>query len=98
MIEFLDAQLTMIAVILTTILMVPFGLAAIRMVAGPGYADRFVALDMLTGVAVAIAALTMVATGRSEFLDIAFGIALIGFLATCSLSALLEKKTRGDEK
>lgn len=92
MIEFLDSYLTLFAAILIAVLMVPLTLAAIRMVTGPGYADRFVALDMLTGIAVAIAALTMIGTGRREFLDIAFGIALIGFLATCSLSALLEKK------
>lgn len=92
MIEFLDGFLSTFAAIMIAILMVPLTLAAIRMVTGPGYADRFVALDMLTGIAVAIAALTMIATGRREFLDVAFGIALIGFLATCSLSALLEKK------
>ncbi|QLF71003.1 cation transporter [Peteryoungia desertarenae] len=92
MIEFLDSFLSTFAAILIAILMVPLTLAAVRMVTGPGYADRFVALDMLTGIAVAIAALTMAATGRREFLDVAFGIALIGFLATCSLSVLLEKK------
>ncbi|WP_430511327.1 monovalent cation/H+ antiporter complex subunit F [Pannonibacter phragmitetus] len=92
MIEFLDSYLTLFATVLIAILMVPLTLAAIRMITGPGYADRFVALDMLTGIAVAIAALTMIGTGRREFLDIAFGIALVGFLATCSLSALLEKK------
>jgi multicomponent Na+:H+ antiporter subunit F len=92
MIEILDGFLSTFAAVLIAILMVPLTLAAVRMVTGPGYADRFVALDMLTGIAVAIAALTMIATGRREFLDVAFGIALIGFLATCSLSALLEKK------
>lgn len=92
MIELLDTYLSGFAAVLIVILMVPLTLAAVRMITGPGYADRFVALDMLTGIAVAIAALTMIVTGRREFLDIAFGIALIGFLATCSLSALLEKK------
>jgi multicomponent Na+:H+ antiporter subunit F len=96
MIGFLDSYLTVIAAIMIAVLMVPLALAAIRMITGPGYADRFVALDMLTGLAVAIAALTMASTGRREFLDIAFGIALAGFLATCSLSALLEKK-KGDK-
>jgi multicomponent Na+:H+ antiporter subunit F len=96
MIELIDAHLTTIATVLITVLMVPLSLAAARMINGPGYADRFIALDMLTGIAVAVAALTMIATGRREFLDIAFGIALIGFLATCAFSALLERKT-GDE-
>ncbi|MFN3718835.1 MAG: monovalent cation/H+ antiporter complex subunit F [Rhizobium rhizophilum] len=92
MIALLDGILSTFAAVMIMILMVPLLLAAVRMVTGPGYADRFVALDMLTGIAVAIAALTMIVTGRREFLDVAFGIALIGFLATCSLSALLEKK------
>jgi multicomponent Na+:H+ antiporter subunit F len=92
MIALLDGILSTFAAIMIAVLMVPLVLAAVRMVTGPGYADRFVALDMLTGIAVAIAALTMIVTGRREFLDVAFGIALIGFLATCSLSALLEKK------
>lgn len=96
MIGFLDSYLTVIAAVMIAVLMVPLALAAFRMITGPGYADRFVALDMLTGLAVAIAALTMASTGRREFLDIAFGIALAGFLATCSLSALLEKK-KGDK-
>ncbi|QEE46606.1 cation transporter [Rhizobium sp. WL3] len=92
MIALLDGILSTFAAVMIMILMVPLLLAAVRMVTGPGYADRFIALDMLTGIAVAIAALTMIVTGRREFLDVAFGIALIGFLATCSLSALLEKK------
>jgi multicomponent Na+:H+ antiporter subunit F len=97
MIEFLDGILSTFAAAMIVILMVPLTLAAIRMMTGPGYADRFVALDILTGIAVAIAALTMIVTGRREFLDIAFGIALIGFLATCSLSALLEKKKENEK-
>ncbi len=92
MIALLDGILSTFAAIMIAVLMVPLLLAAVRMVTGPGYADRFIALDMLTGIAVAIAALTMIVTGRREFLDVAFGIALIGFLATCSLSALIEKK------
>lgn len=92
MIALLDGILSTFAAVMIMILMIPLFLAAVRMATGPGYADRFIALDMLTGIAVAIAALTMIVTGRREFLDVAFGIALIGFLATCSLSALLEKK------
>ena len=52
---------------------------------------------MLTAMAVATAGLTAVATTRREFLDIAFGVALIGFLATCALAALLERR-KGDKQ
>jgi multicomponent Na+:H+ antiporter subunit F len=84
------------AAILAVVLVIPLGLAAVRMVFGPGYADRFIALDMLTAVAVAFAALTAVATGRHEFLDVGLGIALINFVATCAFAAFLERK-EGDE-
>lgn len=84
----------------TTILMaalaIPLALAAYRMIAGPGYADRFVALDMLTAVAVSFAALTTVATGWPAFLDVGLVLALINFVATCAFAAFLERK--GPEK
>lgn len=80
------------ATVLLALLAVPFGLAAYRMIAGPGYADRFVALDMLTSIAVVGSALTALATGRAEYLDIALVIALINFVATCAFAAFLERK------
>lgn len=69
-------------------------LAGWRMVRGPGFADRVIALDMLTAIAVGFAALTAVTTGRSAFLDIALGIALINFVATLAFAAFLERKRR----
>jgi multicomponent Na+:H+ antiporter subunit F len=91
MIETIDGILSGTATVLIVVIMVPLAISAWRMIAGPGYANRFIALDMLTGVAVATAALMAVATGRRQFLDIAFGVALIGFLATCAFAALLER-------
>ncbi|MCO6390155.1 cation transporter [Aliihoeflea aestuarii] len=96
MIETVDNLLTGAAMVLLLLTMVPLAISAWRMIVGPGYANRFIALDMLTGVAVAVAALTAVATARREFLDIAFGVALIGFIATCAFAALLERK--GDDQ
>ena len=66
--------------------------AAYRMVRGPGYADRFVALDMLTAVVVSVAALTPRATGRGAFLDVGLGVALINFASTCAFAAFLERR------
>lgn len=83
-----------VATILVAILAIPLALAAYRMIRGPGYADRFVALDMLTAVSVAIAALTSLAAQRDLFLDIGLGIALINFVSTCAFAALLENKGR----
>lgn len=97
MIEQLDAVVTLAALALIAVLMIPLAMTVFRMIVGPGYADRFIALDMLTAIAVATAGLTAVATTRREFLDIAFGVALIGFLATCALAALLERR-KGDKQ
>lgn len=72
-------------------LAIALALTAYRMVKGPGNADRFVALDMLTAVVVAMAALTALATGRAAFLDIALGVALINFASTCAYAAFLER-------
>ncbi|APT58758.1 MAG: cation transporter [Azospirillum brasilense] len=81
-----------LAGLLAFVLVLPLGLAAYRMIAGPGFADRFVALDMLTAVAVAFAAMTALATGRSAFLDVGLVIALVNFVATCAFAAFLERK------
>ena len=84
--------LSAVASVLLVVLVIPFGLAAWRMVKGPGYADRFVAFDMMTAIVVTYAALTTIVTGRSEFLDIGLGAALINFVATCAFAAFLERK------
>jgi multicomponent Na+:H+ antiporter subunit F len=92
MMDVLHAFATNMSFILLIVLTLALVGAAVRMIIGPGYADRFVALDMLTGVAVAACALTTVTTGRREFLDVGLGIALIAFLATIAFAAFLEKK------
>jgi len=88
-------DLSAVASALIAVLALALALAAYRMLRGPGYADRFVALDMLTAVVVALAALTALATGRGAFLDVALGVALINFASTCAFAAFLERK-RGD--
>ena len=85
-------DLSTVAAVLTVVLALPLALAAYRMIKGPGYADRFVALDMLTAVVVSLGALTTVATERGAFLDIGLGAALINFVSTCAFATFLERK------
>lgn len=85
-------DLSMVAAVLIAVLAVALALAAYRMLSGPGYADRFVALDMVTGVVVSMAALTALATGRSAFLDVGLGVALINFVSTCAFTTFLERR------
>jgi multicomponent Na+:H+ antiporter subunit F len=85
-------SLSAVASVLMAVLALALGLAAYRMLKGPGYADRFVALDMLTAVAVCFAALTAVVTGRGAFLDVGLGVALINFASTCAFATFLERR------
>ncbi len=85
-------DLATVAAALAAALALPLALAAWRMIRGPGYADRVVALDMLTSVVVSLAVLTSVATGRGAFLDIGLGVALINFVSTCAFATFLERK------
>ncbi len=78
---------------LTALLLVVAALAAgIRIVRGPGAADRVIALDMLSLLGVAAAALAARVTGSAAFVDIALGVALVGFLATVAFAGFI---TRG---
>lgn len=94
MIATISTTVLTIATILVVILALAIAASAVRMIVGPGYADRFIALDMLTGVAVAACALTSIVTQRREFLDVGVGVALIAFVATTAFAAFLEKKER----
>jgi multicomponent Na+:H+ antiporter subunit F len=85
-------DLSMVAVALIVVLALALVLAAWRVLKGPGYADRFVALDMLTAVVVSLAALTALATGRGAFLDVGLGAALINFVSTCAFATFLERR------
>lgn len=62
-----------------------------RLLKGPA-ADRVVALDLLFALAVAFCLLAALASGRPEFIDIAIGLALTGFVATLAWSRLVEKE------
>ncbi|TFL15664.1 cation:proton antiporter [Pusillimonas caeni] len=68
-------------------------LVCIRIARGPHAADRVVALDMLCLLGVGIAALAAVANDSMAFIDVALGIALIGFLATVAFAAFIERGT-----
>ncbi len=92
MIETLAPHLDVLKLILLLLIMAALVFSSIRLVIGPGVADRFIALDMLTVLAVALCALTAAVTGRREFLDVALGLAVTGFVATVALAVFLERK------
>jgi multicomponent Na+:H+ antiporter subunit F len=74
----------------TLIALVLLGLAllisVVRIIIGPTLADRVLALDLLTVVAMGFIGTIAIRTGLTLYLDIAIALALLGFLATIALS------------
>ncbi len=67
-------------------------LAFIRLLLGPSAADRVVALDLMTIVAVAFCALVAISSDRAAFLDVGVALALVAFLATVVLARYIERR------
>lgn len=71
-------------------------LGALRFVRGPSDADRIIALDILFAAAIALCAAAALYTQRVLFLDIAIGVALVGFVATLAWARLVELRRARD--
>jgi multicomponent Na+:H+ antiporter subunit F len=66
-------------------------LGVIRIVQGPTSADRVLALDLFLTAAVALAIAAAIGTGRTVFLDVAIGLALLGFVGTIGWARLIDR-------
>ncbi|MEO1192655.1 MAG: cation:proton antiporter [Pseudomonadota bacterium] len=73
-------------------IMMAMVLAFLRLGLGPTLPDRVVALDLITMLAVAFAALFAVSSGQEGFLDVAIALALIAFLATVAFARFAERR------
>ena len=76
------------------ILSLAMALSVWRLVAGPTFADRVVALDLMTLLAMAYAALYAVLAEEQAFLDVAIALGLVGFLTTVAFARYLERRLR----
>jgi multicomponent Na+:H+ antiporter subunit F len=65
-------------------------LAVVRLVKGPRTADRVVALDLLSAVAVGVIAAWSVAANDPVYLDVALLVALVAFLGTVAFATYAE--------
>lgn len=81
-------------VLLVLAAVLAIGLATLRMVKGPRDADRIVALDIFLAAAIALCIGASLATGRTVFLDVAIGLALVGFVATVGWARLVDRGGR----
>lgn len=70
-----------------------FVLALLRVVIGPTVADRAVAADVGVAAVVSSIALFALRTESSTFIDVVLIAALLGFLATVALAALVGRRS-----
>lgn len=89
--ETLAGLLMNVALAALTLLVVLLAGVAWRMLRGPGVATRFVALDMLTGLGVALLATTSIVLARRELLDVALGVAAFSFVGTVAVGVFLQR-------
>tara|TARA_R110002020_G_scaffold15225_1_gene54249 strand:+ start:2152 stop:2448 length:297 start_codon:yes stop_codon:yes gene_type:complete len=85
---------TMIALIM---LLIAMAIAVIRVVIGPTLADRVLALDLLTVLAMGFVGAIAIRTGLTLYLDIAISLGLLGFLATVAFARYMLSRLSKEE-
>jgi multicomponent Na+:H+ antiporter subunit F len=86
------------AVVAGALLLASMLCAGFRIVHGPSGPDRVVALDLLSLLAVAATGLAVVVSESTAPIDIALGIALVGFLATVAFATFIERGSTPEER
>jgi len=86
--SFLDWTSLIALVLLAAALLI----SVARIVIGPTLADRVMALDLLTVLALGFIGAVAVRTGLTLYLDIAIAVALLGFLATIAFARYILRK------
>ena len=79
----------------TALLLVALGLVFVRAWRGPSPIDRVLALDLATGVALALIVLLAIRFRDIVYLDVALALAVVGFVGTAALARWIAK---GGEK
>ena len=77
-------------------MLISFGLTVYRLLRGPSFADRVVALDMLALLGIGFIGVIAVKTQDYAYLDVAIALALVGFLATVAFARYIDRGARGD--
>ncbi len=78
------------------ILIAAFVLVMYRLIKGPELADRVIAIDLLAFLAAGMMLLTMIITGKKEYMDIVIILSLVVFIATVAISKYLTKGGQHD--
>jgi len=73
------------------ILVVAMALAAVRLVRGPGLANRVVALDVIAVLGAALTAVLAIQFDVRVFLDVTIILALVSFVGTVAFAYYIER-------
>ena len=87
-------SVTLIALVLLGLALL---LSAVRVIIGPTLADRVLALDLMTVVAMGFVVAIAIRTGLTLYLDIAISLALLGFLATIAFARYMLSRSPNRE-
>ena len=87
---FLGGAIALSAVLLGAALLC----AAIRIARGPTLPDRVLGLDLGTNLAVCFLGVAALRPGSAAMVDVALGVAAVGFLATVAFAWFIEKRNR----
>lgn len=91
--EIIEHATTVGLALLTIALLLTF----VRLARGPTVADRILALDTMTTLAVGYITVIAIRTGFMLYLDIAIALALVGFLSTIALARFLLHRAGGKD-
>lgn len=69
-------------------------LALVRLVRGPHLEDRALALDLVSTICIAVAAVVAIRWNDTVYLDVAVVLALTAFIATIAFARYLERGAR----
>jgi multicomponent Na+:H+ antiporter subunit F len=87
--EVLEHATTLSLALLTLAVLLSF----VRLARGPSLADRILALDTMTTLAIGYISVLAVRTGIMLYLDVAIALGLVGFLSTIALARYLLHRT-----
>jgi multisubunit Na+/H+ antiporter MnhF subunit len=72
---------------------VAFLIAMVRLIRGPGLADRAVALEVIGATVMCMLGVLAVVSGSTSYFDVALVIALVTFLGTIAVAAFIQRRT-----
>lgn len=84
--------MTLVYILLVAALVAAF----LRLARGPSLPDRVIAVDLIGVIVVGFVAAYSIDVGRSELVDAALVVALVGFLGTVAFAQYVERRARND--